>query len=128
MTTIQIAFSQPVALCLLLDTSFKMPLQTIDALQIPKTNKSPQKENPLHDVVTLNGQLDKILAEAQKRERHREEKETKKEKGRTWKKENKEKSYQKEYKSKALIRLNQQQTKILTIRKKNTKIQSENSH
>ena len=55
MTTIQIAFSQPVALCLLLDTSFKMPLQTIDALQIPKTNNSPQKENPLHDVVTLNG-------------------------------------------------------------------------
>lgn len=118
-SNLQIAFSQPVALCLLLDTSFKMPLKTIDALQIPKTNKSPQKENPLDDVVTLNGQLDKILAEAQKAQ---------KEKGRTWKKENNEKSYQKEYKSKALIRLNQQQTKILTIRKKNTKIQSENSH
>ena len=67
-SNLQIAFSQPVALCLLLDTSFKMPLKTIDALQIPKTNKSPQKE------------------------RHREEKETKKEKGRKWKKENKEKS------------------------------------
>ena len=55
-------------------TSFMMPLKTIDALQTPKTNKSPQKENPLDDVVTLNGQFDKILAEAQKRERHREEK------------------------------------------------------
>ena len=91
-SNLQIAFCQPVALCLLLDTSFVMPLKTIDALQIPKTNKSPQKENPLDNVVTLNGQLDKILAEAQKRERHREEKETKKEKGRKWKKENKEKS------------------------------------
>ena len=77
-SNLQIAFSQPVALCLLLDTSFKMPLKTIDALQIPKTNKSPQKENPLDDVVTLNGQLDKILAEAQKAQKEKERNKKKK--------------------------------------------------
>ena len=77
-SNLQIAFCQPVALCLLLDTSFVMPLKTIDALQIPKTNKSPQKENPLDDVVTLNGQLDKILAEAQKAQKEKERNKKKK--------------------------------------------------
>ena len=59
-------------------TSFMMPLKTIDALQTPKTNKSPQKENPLDDVVTLNGQLDKILAEAQKAQKEKERNKKKK--------------------------------------------------
>ena len=64
-----------------------MALKTIDDQQTPKTNKSPheqQKENSLDDVVTSDEKFEKVLAEPQKRERCREEKESnkKKEKGR----------------------------------------------